>query len=266
MLISSCGEYAIPYTVSVRRPQLQSSLGIIKNLFHFTNLAQTDWEEAVSLFYSRNFASILHKGDKNILLSYVGLSKNEENEQNVEEFLIETNKKTPVTYSFDIEGFLLEDVQDSIVKRVVITKSGWGYSCVNIRITGEFISTDRQLLTNADFTNNICDFEIFVDAARLHNGLNSGSVIFSDACNDYIIPFDILMEDEPERKNDNRKQRHALCNMVDAYAGMRLNRLTDEQWTASFEKELEVLLEIDEDSILHNLYRAQLLIAKERFN
>ncbi len=266
VLISSCGEYAIPYTVSVRRPQLQSSLGIIKNLFHFTNLAQTDWEEAVSLFYSRNFSSILHKGDKNILLSYVGLSKNEENEQNVEEFLIETNKKPPVIYSFDIEGFLLEDVQDSIVKRVVITKSGWGYSCVNIRITGEFISTDRQLLTNADFTNNICDFEIFVDAARLHNGLNSGSVIFSDACNDYTIPFDILMEDEPERKNDNRKQRHALCNMVNAYAGMRLNRLTDEQWTASFEKELEMLLEIDEDSILHNLYRAQLLIAKERFN
>ena len=69
VLICNCGEYAIPYTVSVQRPQLQSSLGLVKNLFHFTNLAQTDWKEAVALFYSRNFASILHKSDKNVLLS-----------------------------------------------------------------------------------------------------------------------------------------------------------------------------------------------------
>ncbi|MDE5698408.1 MAG: hypothetical protein K2I96_13530, partial [Lachnospiraceae bacterium] len=121
VILSNRGEYAIPYQINVQKPQLQSSLGTIRNLFHFTNLAQTNWGEAVALFYSRNFASILQKNDRNAYLSYVGLSRYHGNEQNVEEFLVEVNKKTPIIYSFDIEGFLLEDIQDSIVKSIVIS-------------------------------------------------------------------------------------------------------------------------------------------------
>ncbi|MDE7273886.1 MAG: hypothetical protein K2N95_12630 [Lachnospiraceae bacterium] len=266
VIISNRGEYAIPYKINVLKPLLQSSLGNIKNLFHFTNLAQTNWEEAVALFYSRNFVSVLQKSDRNAYLSYVGQARYEGNEQNVEEFLIEVSKKTPIIYRFDIEGFLLEDIQDSIVKSIVITKSGWGYSCVHVWIQGDFISTDSQLLTNEDFINNKCNFNIYIDASKLHNGVNSGAVIFSDACNDYTIPFDILIEEEPQRRTDNRKQKQAVCNMVSGYADMRLNRLTKNQWINRFERELGVLLELDEDSILFNLYRVQLLITKERFN
>lgn len=266
VIISSCGEYVIPYRINIQKPQLESSLGHIKNLFHFTNLAQTNWEEAAALFYSHNFTSILQKSDKNAFLSYVGQSRYEGNEQNVEEFLVEVNKKTPVIYSFDIEGFLLEDIQDSIKKSIVITKSSWGYSHIEIKITGDFLSTDRQILTDRDFVNNKCNFNIYIDASKLHNGVNSGSVIFSDACNQYTIPFDILMEDEPERRTDNRKRKRALCDLTGSYVNMRFDKLTDTQWIDSFEKELGVLLELDEDSILFNLYRVQLLIAKERFN
>ncbi len=266
VIISNRGEYAIPYNINVQKPQLQSSLGNIRNLFHFTNLAQTSWEEAVALFYSRNFASILKKGDRNAYLSYVGQSRYDGNEQNVEEFLIEVSKKTPIIYSFDIEGFLLEDIRDSIVKSIVITKSGWGYSYVQVWVNGDFISTDRQLLTSGDFVNNQCAFQIYIDASKLHDGVNSGAVIFSDACNEYTVPFDILIEEEPERRTDNRKQRQALCNLVSGYVDMRLDRLTEAQWISRFEKELKVFLEIDEDSLLFNLYRVQLLITKERFN
>ena len=266
VIISNCGEYVIPYKINVQKPQLQSSLGNIRNLFHFTNLAQTDWEEAVALFYSRHFVSILHKSDKNVYLSYIGQSRYDGNEQNVEEFLIEANKKTPIIYSFDIEGFLLEDIQDSIVKSIVITRSGWGYSYVRIWVQGDFISTDRQFLTSGDFVNNKCDFNIHIDASKLHDGVNSGAVIFSDACNEYTVPFDILMEEEPERRTDKRKQRQALCSLVNGYVDMRLDRLTMTQWINRFEKELKVFLDLDEDSILFNLYRAQLLITKERYN
>ena len=266
VVISNRGEYTIPYKVSVQKPRLQSSLGTIKNLFHFTNLAQTNWEEAVTLFYSRNFALILHKSDKNAVMSYTGLTRNEGNQQNVEEFLIEISKKSQIVYNFDIEGFLLEDVQDSIVKSVVIKRSSWGYGCVNIWIKGDFISTNRQQLNNEDFVDNKCVFDIYIDASRLHEGVNSGAVIFSDACNEYTIPVDILMEEEPEKRTDHRKHRQAVCGMSSAYVDMRLDKITMTQWIHRFEKELGVLLEIDEDSILYNLYRVQLLITKERFN
>lgn len=266
VIISNCGEYTIPYHIEVQKLQLQCSLGNVKNLFHFTNLAQTNWEEAVALFYSRDFVSVLPKNDKNAWMAYTGLSRCEGNEQNVEEFLIEVNKKTPIIYSFDTERFFLEDVQDSTSRNFVITKSGWGYSNIRIRIDGEFISTDRQCLTNADFNNNKCDFKIYIDATKLHNGLNSGGIVFCDACNEYTVPVEILMDDEPERRTDNRKQRQALCNMVNDYVELRFGNLTDAQWISSFEQDVNTLLEIDEDSILFNLFRTQLLIRKERFN
>ena len=266
VIISNCGEFTIPYHIEVQKLQLKCSLGNIKNLFHFTNLAQTNWEEAVKLFYSRDFVSVLPKNDKNVWMAYTGLSRCEGNEQNVEEFLIEVNKKTPIIYSFDIERFFLEDVQDSTSRDIVITKNGWGYSYIDLRIDGDFISTDRKFLTNADFHDNKCDFKVYIDASRLHNGLNSGGIVFCDACNEYTVPVDVLMDDEPERRTDNRKQRQTLCNMAGDYVELRFGNLTDAQWISSFEQDVNTLLEIGEDSVLFNLFRTQLLIRKERFN
>lgn len=265
-IISNCKEYTIPYKISVQKPHLESSIGSIKNLFHFTNLAQTSWNEAVALFYSPDFSSLFHRSDKNARLSYVGLSKNEGNEQNVEEFLIEISKKTPIVYSFDIEGFLLEDIQDSTQRQVVITRSGWGYSYLNISAEGDFLSTDRDVLESRDFENNKCNLMIYVDAAKLHNGVNSGSIMLHDACNDYAIPFDIIMEDEPGKRDRDRKEKHMLCNMIKAYVEMLFEKRTRHEWVAVLEESADALCELDEDNLVYMLYHTHLLLEKERTN
>ncbi len=265
-IISNCKEYTIPYKINVQKPQLTSSIGNIKNMFHFTNLAQTSWNEAVDLFYSPDFSSLFHRSDKNAWLSYVGLSKNKGNEQNVEEFLIEISKKTPIVYHFDIEGFLLEDVQDSTQRQIVVTRSGWGYSFLRISVEGDFLSTDREVLESCDFDNNKCNLIIYVDAAKLHNGVNSGSVMLHDACNAYTIPFDIMMEDEPGKRDRDRKEKHVLCDMVRAYVDMLFEKKTRHEWVAVFEENSDILSELDEDNVQFLLYHTHLLLEKERTN
>ena len=52
-IVSDMGEYVIPYVISIRHETIDSSLGNIKNLFHFTNLAKSDWTEAVKIFIKR---------------------------------------------------------------------------------------------------------------------------------------------------------------------------------------------------------------------
>ena len=66
-IISNQGEYLIPYHVEIGSENLNSSLGSIKNLFHFTNLAKTGWEEAVNLFFSKDFEQILQGSDRQYL-------------------------------------------------------------------------------------------------------------------------------------------------------------------------------------------------------
>ena len=67
---------------------VERSLGDIKNLFHFANLAKTDWREAVDLFYSSEFISLFDGTEGSYESLYRGLSEIPGNEQNVEEFLI----------------------------------------------------------------------------------------------------------------------------------------------------------------------------------
>ena len=51
-VVSSAGEYYLPFVFSITYGIIESSLGNVKNLFHFANQAQTNWDEAVELFYS----------------------------------------------------------------------------------------------------------------------------------------------------------------------------------------------------------------------
>ena len=84
-VISNQGEYTLNYQIQVQKPILQGSMGNVKNLFHFTNLAKTNWEEALDLFYSPEFINIFHKNEKNLISSYMGLSRIPGNPANVED-------------------------------------------------------------------------------------------------------------------------------------------------------------------------------------
>ena len=74
-VISNQGEYLIPYHVEIDSENLNSSLGSIKNLFHFANLAKSSWEEAANLFFSKDFEQVLQGSDKQYLNTYRGLVK-----------------------------------------------------------------------------------------------------------------------------------------------------------------------------------------------
>ena len=73
-IISDMGEYVIPYVINVIHETIESSIGNIKNLFHFANLAKSNWEEAVKLFYHDNFISVLTGNDARYRSLYKGLS------------------------------------------------------------------------------------------------------------------------------------------------------------------------------------------------
>ena len=77
---------------------LNSSLGSIKNLFHFANLAKTSWEEAANLFFSKDFEQVLQGSDKQYLNTYRGLVKDGRKEQYLEEFLLQIKKKQQIEY------------------------------------------------------------------------------------------------------------------------------------------------------------------------
>ena len=51
IVLSTVGEYVLPFEIRVECPKIEGTIGVVKDLFHFTNLAKLNWQEAVSIFY-----------------------------------------------------------------------------------------------------------------------------------------------------------------------------------------------------------------------
>lgn len=92
-ILTDGGEYHIPFSVIVKQPLQETSMGKIRNLFHFANLAAENWQEAVDLFYSKEFSYLFVGHDRQYYDLYRGLSAHKGNEHNVEEFLVAIHKK-----------------------------------------------------------------------------------------------------------------------------------------------------------------------------
>jgi len=73
-VISSRGEYYLPFVAAVEHTVLMSSMGEVRNLFQFANLARDNWQEAVRLFYTPEFSSLFTGGDVRFAEEYRALT------------------------------------------------------------------------------------------------------------------------------------------------------------------------------------------------
>lgn len=62
-LVTDAGEVQVPFFVKILRMGSDSSMGNVRNLFHFTNLANSDYEEAYRIFISDSFEQIFSENE-----------------------------------------------------------------------------------------------------------------------------------------------------------------------------------------------------------
>lgn len=266
-IVSDAGEHTISYRILVKAPIMQSSLGPIRDLFQFTNLAKSNWQEAVDLFYSAQFPYVFRKGEKNFLPVYMGLSRFPNNEQNVEEFLVAIHKKMPITYQVDTQEITLEDVLDTTTCEVTITRSGWGYSQLVITSEGEFIALETKRLGTRDFVDHACRLEVKIDATKLQLGNNHGSVVIADTKERIQIHIVIQMNGEEMREaREQRSRRRALLRLVDSYVEMKMKKISTESWIELAKEQIELIMKLDEEDLMAQLFTVQVLLTQERFN
>ncbi len=224
-ILSEMGEYRVPFMVSVRQPLAETSLGEIRNLFHFANLAREHWEEAVSLFYSKEFPMLFYGHDRRYYNLYRGLSVYEGNEHNVDEFLVGIHKKQKNTYTACEEGLLLKDVTDGQREYVSLICNGWGYKRVEVETKGEFLIPVRTCVTNEDFEDNRCEIGFEIHTTWLKPGSNIGALVFRYEGGASEIPVIVETPSEVSWKKEEarevRKLSAQLMRDYIAYATMQ---------------------------------------------
>lgn len=266
-IISDHGEYYLPFSAAVQPKTVVSSLGGIKNLFLFTNLAKSNWEEAVKLFYSDEFESVFEGNDKQYYAAYKGLSAVKGNEHNVEEFLLEIHKKKPVEYILEETEVKIEDPVPQTRYALVVSRNGWGYTHLKIGTEGGFLRVEEDTVSDASFLGNIYRVYYYIDHEKLHSGCNYGCILLIQEHQTIKVPVRVVVHAAGRKALGIRREKERLTvEIMEYYQAFRLKKISTKTWMAETNKLLNRLMELDDREIVYKLFRVQLLLTEERYN
>ena len=265
-IVSDMGEYVIPYVITIRHETIDSSLGNIKNLFHFTNLAKTDWEEAIRLFESDEFETILNGNDVRYRNLYRGLSKKGEKNRNLDEFLIGVNKKKAIEFTPDKSQIKITNPFDMAPQMVRIAKTGWGYPIVGVQRDGDFIVVSKERLSDDDFLGNRCDFTFYIKEDALHPGNNFGRIRFTHGYGFFDVEVQVVYKPDKRTIHAAHQEKRMMYSLTRYYLDFKMKRLSASKWLAQTKELLGHRRNIDADSIDSSLFEAHVLLTQEHYN
>ncbi|MCR4960587.1 MAG: DUF5717 family protein [Lachnospiraceae bacterium] len=266
-VISNQGEYYLPYVVTIAHSSIETSMGNIRNLFHFANLAKTNWDEAVKLFYSERFTDLFKGNDRQYIRAYRALSSYFGNEQNVEEFLLEINKKHAVEYILEKNEIILDEPYAEVLEYIDVTRNGWGYTFLNVDTDMDFVELSQTTVTDNDFLGNFLHFGIVINPEKLHDGNNYGVVRFFNSFTSFEVSVKVN-RDSTIRQDISKdvEYNRALIDMVTYYKAFRLKQISTDTWIAQTGIIIDRMANIRFNDVIARMFKAQLLITQERYN
>ncbi len=270
-VISDHGECSVPFDVRIEPGELSSSVGRIRNLFSFVNLAKDNWNEALDLFYSPEFKGILTGSDEYFMGMYLALSANPGNSQNLEEFLLGTGKKPKVEYFFEKKVYEttvlgVEYSEQLIEREIEILRNGWSYSDINIEAQGDFLFTRREVLTDRDFIGNVCTLKIFLATEKCLRGRHEGRIILYNNFARLEIPVVVKGRTEVITKKGTRSKTVILESITRDYILHGLGLMDDKEWLDKTGASVEQLSALNINDVYVKLFKARLLCIEGRHN
>lgn len=270
-VISNQGEYYLPFVVSVKHMILESSIGVIRNLFHFANLAKSNWQEAVNLFYSPDFSLVFSGSDAQFADDYRALSACGGSEQNMEEFLIQVHKKQKVEFLVQEEGLVLDAGRATggypvTERELTIVRNGWGYTRLFVECSGEFLFTEKEVLTDDDFLGNRCTLPVFIDGSLCRTGKNFGQIFLYNSYVTLTVPVTVKIGDGSGGSSQAVTRKRSTVQLMEFYQAFRSRKISTDTWLKETRKLVEKLAAMDENDVSVRLFQAQLLITEESFN
>lgn len=266
-IVSSAGEYYIPFVFSIVNSTIESSLGSVRNLFHFTNQAQLNWDEAVKLFYSPRFLQIFDGNDRMHLDKYLGFLNAPHSEQSVDAFLVAINKKQPMQFSLDRSVYEFRDVIEEIRCEVTVHKSTWGYVHMTLSTDSDFIRLEQENVSDHDFLGNDYRLVFYLSDAKLHEGNNYGRIMLHGGVKDQTLTIVASRRKHASTGRSKRREwKQLIAKLMRKYLAFRLKQINVSTWTRESMKIVERLNSVDDKNPLSRLFQAQLLLVEERYN
>lgn len=261
-IVSNGGEMFIPFTVHITAESLPSSIGEICNLYHFINLVQQEYDEALKMFLNPAFERIVLKGDIASGCLYRGLISGYDKRKALEEFILSINKKQQVVFGISEDKREYDSLEESYGDIIAITRNTWGYAELNITAEGDFITDYKSKITTDDFAGNHYEFSFLINVDRLHAGMNYGRIIFTTMTQ--RLECMIVVDNIKERNITKRAVNKCMIELNRNYLDFRMHKSSIDTWA---EKSLELIERargFDDSGVFLKLLQAQVYLSKRR--
>lgn len=266
-IVSNKGEYYLPYVVSVMHGAPGIEGGKVRNLLQFAGLAKSDWQEAVRVFYTPDFANVIKESGNQLYLTYQGLSGQLGNGQHVEEFLVATNKKQRIEYLISEKKIYLENPFGVTEQPINIFRNGWGYTRLEVRCDGDFLFVEKDIITEDDFLGNRFTLPLFIDTSMLHQGKNMGKLVLKCAHAEIEVPVTIVKRSyDKEAAVERMEYKKNILELVSLFQTFRLEKKKKADWLKETSRIIDRMVAANEKDVATRLFQAHLLITKDQMN
>ena len=259
-VVSNGGEVNIPVTIKVESISCTTSIGELKNLFHFANFVQMNYDEALTIFKSKNFAHIFLQDDFYLLSMYEGLIKSTSIEVAMEEFLVSANKKQPTKIAISQNNKEYDIITEDEGDTIIISKENWGYTNIDIVVKDEFIEVSKNKITSEDFAGSNYEFAFCIKKDKLHAGNNYGVIEFVTKTQTERLT---ISAKRPATLSEiNVSYDTSIKEIYRKYIDFRVHRIDMDKWADGTLDVIERMRSVSDKSVFLKLLQAQVCISK----
>lgn len=225
-IVSDCGEKLVPFSVCIKNYYYSTTMGKIKDLFQFTNLARADWSEAKKVFLSEDFEQIILGNEDKIRFIYRSLIKGASTSQALEEFLIAIRKKSAISLSIDRSQLEYEVEQTAISDKLILTKSSWGFAEIKISTDVSFLQLDQKYLWADRFMGNTHQITFTIQPDKMRKGNNFGHIYIKSPHQTIVVDVTCKWRSLKEKPENVMREHQLWFKLEQNYLAFRMNRIS----------------------------------------
>ncbi len=238
-IVSNCGETSITLKVLIVEPYQTTSLGQIKDLFHFANLAHSDWEEALKLFESSDFERVFLK-QEDMKTRYHGLIHGIDRNTAMEEFLIGIQKKLKINVHVDRTVCEYKKCLTNFMDKIIVEKDNWGYQSFHVSTDCDFLAIQKKNFTTKDFCGNRYHLEFLIERNKLSKGNNFGTIKLETQTETIEIQVQVNLHNEARDNNTNRKHKELILFFTQNYLNLRTEQIAYDKYMTDLAEHLKI--------------------------
>ncbi len=262
-IISDYGEYDVPFTVRILREYADSSMGKVKSIVQFANLAAHSGKEAAKVFGKPEFPNLFGGREEEERLAYEMLARRPCTVEQVEEFLIAAGKKKRADFHVEEAEREFPQMEESARQQVVLSKEEPGCISIEMASDAEWAKPVKGTVTADDFIGGRAVAEYDIDAGKLHAGKNFARLTFRTAFRTEQVQICVLRK-KAARDRTKAEVRKKMVEIGRAYVSFGLRKTVTGAWAKLTGQKLDELHLLCPDNQWYLLAKAQVYLVNRQ--